>query len=218
MKWLIPTTKWAWVRAGVIFAALGAVVFAFWGVPALRVAMYQPQEGDIVFQALPKVSPLVRMIEGATGSNYSHCGVVIRENGEWKVIESIFDVHVEPLYKWVQRGRSSGFAAYRVRDEHRAQIPRFVAELKKFLGRPYDYRYEMNDDQLYCSELAYKAWKNATGQQMGKMTKLGELNWKPYEATIRELEDGPPPLEREIITPKALSEAPQLVEVYRSGM
>ena len=40
---------------------------------------YQPREGDIIFQSLPKMD-LVLAIEGCTESKFSHCGVVIKDN------------------------------------------------------------------------------------------------------------------------------------------
>ncbi len=214
---ILPKTKWGWVRAGVIFAAAAAVLFWFYGMPECRVLCYSPEEGDVVFQSLPHVD-LVDMIEGATGSPFSHCGLVIRDGGEWKVLESLGNVHVTPLYQWVQRGRMSGFAAYRLTENRRAKAPAFVAETKKFIGRYYDFRYDMDDEFIYCSELVWKGWKNATGEEMGRLVPLGELHWKPYVETITKYEQGPPPLDRRMITPKNLSEAPQLRPVYRSGI
>ena len=237
---ILPSTKWGWVRAGMLFAAAAGVLFWLYGLPWLRVARYEPQEGDVVFQSLPHVD-LVDAIEGISGSPYSHCGLVVREGVEWKVLESIGSVHETPLYQWAQRGRASGFAAYRLTEDRRSKVPAFIAEARKFLGRAYDFRYRMDDEFIYCSELVWKAWKNATGEEMGKLVKLGSLNWKPHEATIRKYEqmmrpaepepsygdyDGLErlakepdlPVERMMITPKALSEAPQLREVYRSGI
>jgi hypothetical protein len=40
------------------------------------------------------------------------------------------------------------------------------------------------------------------------------MNWKPFEQTIRKYEDGPPPLDRGIISPRRLSEAKQIEKVY----
>ena len=75
----------------------------------------------------------------------------------------------------------------------------------------------MDDEKIYCSELIYKGYKAATGKPLGKLVKLREMDWKPYEATIREIEGGPPPLEREIISPRAVSEAAEVEKVYARG-
>ena len=183
--------------------------------PAIWYVQYQVEEGDIIFQALPKVNDLVKMIEGVTESPYSHCGVVTRENGNWIVVEAVSPVRKTSLYWWIARGRGWGkFAVYRLKEEHREHIPRFIEELEPFMGRPYDMKYRMDDERIYCSELVYKAWKNATGEELGELKKLGEMNWEPYEKTIRKYEGGPPPLERLIITPRHLSEARQLEKVF----
>ena len=86
------------------------------------------------------------------------------------------------------------------------------------LDRPYDTRYKMDDDRIYCSELIYKAYRAASGGgEAGRLVRLGDLNWGKYERTIIELEGGPPPLDREMITPRDLALAPQLelVKSYR---
>ncbi|MBI1852820.1 MAG: hypothetical protein HYR85_20965 [Planctomycetes bacterium] len=76
--------------------------------------------------------------------------------------------------------------------------------------------YSMDDDAIYCSELVFKAFKNATGEPLGATQRLSALDWPPFVALIRRLE-GTVPLDREMITPRALSEAPQLREVHRVG-
>jgi len=45
---------------------------------------YRPVEGDLLFQSLPHC-PLVDAIENATQSSYSHCGMVVRTDGDRNV-------------------------------------------------------------------------------------------------------------------------------------
>lgn len=63
-----------------------------------------------------------------------------------------------------------------------------IAAARKYLGRPYDVHYEMDDGKIYCSELIYKGYLHATGRPLGKLVKLRELAWKRYAGTIREIE------------------------------
>ena len=211
---ILPETTLGKIRAIVVIVVLVVLVGCFYCVPAKRYMKYDPQEGDVVFQALPGGGMLVRVIEGVSESEYSHCGVVLKEDGGWVVIEAIGEVRTTPLFEWIRRGRSAGwFAAYRLKPEYRKNIPAFRAELEKFIGVPYDYHYGMSDDEIYCSELVFTAYRNATGEQLGELKKLKDLNWKPFEADIKEIEGGPVPLEREIITPKNLSEAQQFEKV-----
>ena len=180
---------------------------------------YEPKAGDVVFQALPKTIDLVIAIEGVTKSNYSHCGVVIKgEDGNWRVFESIGVVGSIPLHRWVARGRGAKFAAFRLKPEPAANLPAFLDALPKYAGRPYDSRYRMDDRFIYCSELVFKAYRDATGEPLGKLVRLGDLNWRPHVATIRKYEKGDPPLDREMITPIDLSKAPQFKKVFDNGM
>ena len=181
--------------------------------------VYHPRAGDVLFQALPRGVDLVEAIEGVTRSNYSHCGVVLKgTDGDWKVFESIGLVGAIPLKNWVSRGRGKKFSAFRLKEEHASELPKFKSALAKYAGRPYDLRYRMDDKFIYCSELVYKAYRDATGKPLGKLAKLGDLNWRPYLATIRKYEGGDPPLDREMITPIDLSKAPQLQKVFDNGM
>ncbi len=177
---------------------------------------YAPSEGDVLFQSLPP-NDMVNMIEGSTGSPYSHCGIVARRDSEWVVIESIGLVTETPLDEWIDRGRDGVVHPYRLRPQYRASIPAFVAASRRYLGRPYDFHYAMDDAAIYCSELPYKAFLEATGERMGKTVRLSELQWRPYEEVIRQLESGGLPLEREIITPRDLALATQLQGVTVEG-
>lgn len=175
-------------------------------------ADYLPQEGDIVFQSLPQ-TPLVRAIEGVTLSRYSHCGIVARDGRSWVVIEAIGPVKETPLSDWIGRGRAKMVDVYRMEAELAPKIPEIIRRARAYAGRPYDIRYRFDDERIYCSELIYKAVKQATGIEMGKVERLGDLNWQEHEAYIRSIE-GYVPLDREMITPKALSQAKQLTHVY----
>jgi len=185
-----------------IFAwVFGPTYSAYWN--------YSPQEGDIVFQSLPR-SRLVNAIEGASDSPYSHCGIVAKQNGQWVVYEAFRGVEATPLREFMFRGRNYGFAVYRLKSDHQQNIPATITNVKSYLGRPYDARYQMDDERIYCSELIYKAYRDASGQQLGELVRLGDLNWRPYEETIMYFEGGPVPLDREMITPKHMALATQL--------
>ena len=185
--------------------------------PILAQLRYRPQPGDIVFQPLPS-GPLVNAIEGATRSPYSHCGIVAWENEQWVVYEAFDGVSRTPLQRWLRRGRGGAFAVYRLQEEHREHIPATLAAAKAQLGRKYDARYRLGGDEVYCSELIYLAYQKASGNSLGETVRLAELNWQPFQSLIEKLEGGPPPLDREIITPRDLATAPQLERVYRFGL
>lgn len=175
---------------------------------------YEPRDGDVIFQSLPH-GPVVWAIEGVTGSPYSHCGIVARKDDQWIVYEAYRGVSATPLKTFLCRGRGGGFAVYRLRDEHRRHIPETLRCCEKYLGLPYDIRYRLDDETIYCSELIYKAFRDATdGQQLGDLVRFGDMNWQPYELLIRRIEGGEVPVDREMITPVELAKARQLEPVF----
>lgn len=169
--------------------------------------------GDVVFQSLS--GDLPDLVEGVTDSPWSHCGLVIRdEAGGLCVLEAIADgVVVTPLEAWIRRGRGGRGLARRLRPRFRTAIPEWIRAAKAHMSKPYDSRFRLDDEAIYCSELVWKAFRRATGQSLGPLVPLRELDWRPRADAIRALEDGPVPLDREIITPHHLAHAPQLMPV-----
>jgi len=206
--------RWWWLLIGLL---LGLTI-AFLGLRFLLTPeedpTYEPQVGDVLFQPLPPLTDLVAAIEGITGSSYTHCGVVVNREGQWYVIEAGPRVMLTPLMPWIDRGRHNRFAAFRLRPAYRPIIPEFIAALLSYLGLPYDAKYEMGDKAIYCSELIFKAFRDATGEELGRVVRLDDLNWQPYREIILRYEGGPVPLERLMITPKHLADAEQLVKIF----
>ena len=176
-------------------------------------AAYAPAEGDVAFQSLAH-NPLIDAIEGATESPFSHCGILRRAGAGWVVVEAVGPVKETPLAAWIAQGRKKRYAVYRLHDRYRAKIPAFIQAAQSYAGRPYDIHYDLDDEAIYCSELIYKAFARSTGEELGKRQKLGELKWQAHAEVIREIEGGKLPLERVMITPRSLSEAPQLTKVF----
>jgi hypothetical protein len=179
---------------------------------------YTPEEGDVIFQSLPH-NDLVDAIEGITHSPYSHCGVVLLDkNNVWVVIEAIGNINETPLLGWIKRGRGGDFTVYRLNPKYKPVIPEFKDQLLSYVGHPYDFNYDMtNGNSVYCSDLIYLAFEKASGENMGILEKLRDLDWKPYEQFIKTEQGGGLPLDRVMITPASLARAPELKEVYHSG-
>ena len=187
----------------------GAVVACGPSIPA----EYQPQAGDVVLQSLPH-GPLVDTIEGATGSPFSHCGFVVWRNDEWQVLEALHTVHFTPLAQWIDRGRNDKFVSFRWHEQVAGRVPEILCHAERWLGHPYDQRYRWDDQAIYCSELIYKAVEQATGRQLAPLVPLKDLHWRPYKEVIESIEGGAVPLDREMITPVALTTSPYLTQVY----
>jgi hypothetical protein len=186
--------------------SLFPIVFAF--------GAYEPKEGDLYFQSLPR-NAVIDAIEGASESPYSHCGILVRKGGKWFVLEAIGPVRETPLVKWIKQARDRHYDVFRLGEKHAGNIPEFIKAARKYLGRPYDIRYRMDDEKIYCSELIFKGYRDATGEQLGKLVKFGDLKWGRHVPIIIEIE-GSIPVNRIMITPRHLSEAKQLEFIYSS--
>jgi len=213
MKFL-PRGKWAWFRLSMLLAVLLAAVVHYHVYGLLHLLRYSPREGDIVFQSLPR-GDLVDAIEGITQSPYSHCGLVMKSaTGAWIVNESIGMVRETPLALWIMRGRGARVAVWRPLDATLADPVKLRPALARYAGRPYDYAYAPGDDQIYCSELVFLAYRDAVGVELGVWEKLGDLNWRPFEGFIRASEGGKLPLDRPMISPVGVTRSPLLERVY----
>jgi hypothetical protein len=186
---ILPQTKAAKIRFGVILALLITVLSV---IRVDRLAGYyisDKKTGDILFQSLPHAE-LVDAIEGVTNSAWSHCGILVLRDGRWFVAEAIGEVRYTPLCLWIVRGRGSRVDSYRVKnfkDENKDQI---TAGVEKLLGRSYDFSYAPDDSEIYCSELVYKVYDRQLGIKVGDWEKLGDLNWKPMERFISSNPEG----------------------------
>ena len=204
----LPTSKWAIARVTLLLALLTYILsFATYGY-----FQYEKKEGDLVFQSLP-FGELTTVIEGVTGSPYSHVGLLVQKDGFWYVREAIGKVKDTHLLWWILRGRGDKFSVYRLKDAYKKNIPKLIEESQKMLGYPYDFHYQLDKEKIYCSELIYTSYQQVTGEKLGKIKSLRELNWKPHEEFILSIENSIP-LDRKMITPKDLAEANQLELVF----
>lgn len=157
------------------------------------------QEGDFIFQNIH--GKIFRLIEGVTGNSITHCGIIVKKDGEYYVLEAIGPVMYTPLNKWIHRGIGSQMTIVRLKEEYQNQIPKIIQSANQYLNRPYDIQYEWDDEKIYCSELIYKSVKAATGLELAEFRRLGDMDWQPYEALIRSIAGGKLPLDRMMIPP-----------------
>jgi hypothetical protein len=192
-------------------ALLAAVVFTGCGgedTPARR-AGGEFREGDVMVQHLD--TTLCSVIRGVTGSEYTHCGILVNREGKPHVLEAVTPVvRYTPLQDWLNQGWKGYYAHFRPKEISDAKIATAVAEAKKLLGKPYDLQYMLTDERIYCSELIYKAYRRGAGVEIGRQQRLGDFNWKQHEAFIRALAGGELPLERKLVTPVSVATSPHL--------
>jgi uncharacterized protein YycO len=175
------------------------------------------QEGDIVFQT--SLSAQSVAVQRATGSKYSHMGMVIFRNGKPYVFEAISTVQYTPLDQWVGRGAGRHFVAKRLREADTLLTASALQQLRaaadKFAGRPYDLYFGWSDDRIYCSELVWKAYDRSLGLQIGQLQRVRDFNLSDpaVKVKMRERYGSAIPLNESVISPIAMFQSPLLATV-----
>ncbi len=210
---LYPTTRTDKIRASILACVILLAPFAVRLDRVLWYRLSDKQEGDILMQSLPR-GELVDAIEGITQSPWSHCGILVKHDGEWQVAEALGSVRYTPLSRWIIQGRGFVVQSYRLKNLPAGSSAALERGIQKLLGRAYDIRYAPDDSSIYCSELVYKVYDRELGLKIGTWQALGDLNWRPYEGFIRKLEPVRLPLDREMITPVGLTVSPLVGRVF----
>lgn len=140
----------------VVLNALGFAPLAF----AEEEKTYQLQTGDIVFQGTKgEQADAVRL---ATGSPYTHCGVVIVDQGKFHVLEAVQPVRITALDEFMKRSLPGTFHARRLK---KVPDPSAFESVQvwsaKQIGRNYDLKFQWSDESFYCSELVWKIFSKA---------------------------------------------------------
>ena len=144
-----------------------------WGRSVLR-------EGDIVFRlgdarALRGMFPLSRFIAKATGSPFSHTGIVAVEDGSPVVYDcSSAGVQRQPFEVWML-DCVGALGVKRLKPEHRRHIPGVISYCRAKFGQqvPFDYGFHMDDAALYCLELTENAFRSQ-GMALSQPVRIGD--------------------------------------------
>ncbi|MFN0202780.1 MAG: YiiX family permuted papain-like enzyme [Bacteroidia bacterium] len=178
------------------------------------------QEGDLIFQT--SLSSQSKAIQLATKSQYSHCGLIFKENGTCFVLEAVQPVKKTSLDKWIARGKNGHYVVKRLKNSKDILTEAAKSKMKQagqaFLGKDYDYTFEWNDDRIYCSELIWKVYKRGVGVEIGKLEKLKDfdLTSQAVKAKLKERYGNKIPYEEEVISPKAVFES-ELLETIKQN-
>lgn len=166
----------------VIGSILGLIIFLFFYLKSDNNIYYDENEkiqnGDIIFHT--SKSEQSEAIQLATKSEYSHCGLIYKKENEFFVAEAIQPVRLTPLDEWIDRGKNRHYVVKRLKNADQILTPDILNKMRmegeKFIGKNYDFNFNWDDDNIYCSELVWKIYKRATGIEIGKLEKLGDFD------------------------------------------
>ena len=129
--------------------------------------------GDIIFHK--SQSQQAKAITEASGSEWTHVGIIVASAGKWYVAEAIGPVKATPLKDFINRGKNKEYKIYRFKHFNPKTMELALHNAIKRQNKPYDIYFEMSDSRTYCSELVYKAMREVTGQEVGTMQKFKDL-------------------------------------------
>ena len=119
------------------------------------------REGDLVFQHTGGEQG--RAVQLATGSPWTHVGILFKHVGQWMVYEAVGPVQMTPLAEWTSHADDGHWTAKRWTQADEELDTEALARLKKAGARsnglPYDLQFGWSDQHIYCSELVWKMYK-----------------------------------------------------------
>lgn len=175
------------------------------------------KNGDIIFHI--SQSAQSKAIQLATKSEYTHCGIILKQNDEYFVFEAIQPVKLTPLNKWIARGKNKHYVVKRLKNAGEILNPEVLKMMQKigksFIGKDYDLTFEWNDDKIYCSELIWKIYKRGADIEIGELEKLSDfdLTDKTVKAKMKERYGNNIPLNETVISPLSIFNSELLITI-----
>ncbi len=147
-----------------------------WGRELLR-------PGDIVFRlgdarVVRGFVPLSRFVARATGSPFSHTGIVVIEDGSPVVFDcTSAGVQRQPFEVWMLDSLGA-LGVKRLKPQYRARIAGVIGYCRIAYERqvPFDSGFRMDDDSLYCLELTEKAFRSE-GLALSEPVRIGDWEY-----------------------------------------
>ena len=175
------------------------------------------RNGDMVFQE--SKSNQSRAIAAATGSRYTHMGLVVMRGESPYVLEAVNPVRMRPFSQWRKRGVDGHVVVKRLKDNEaivsKTNRARMRAIGRKHLGKAYDLTFSWDQKRMYCSELVYRIYLDGAGIALGQVQRFGDMNLKhPLVKALarKRLKQDLDPMEP-IVTPVSILEDSKLATV-----
>jgi hypothetical protein len=160
-------------------AALLALALILSAAPLSAFDASEIRPGDVVFQALD--TPQTNALIAATGSTWTHCGLVAERRGRLVVQEALLRMTETPLEAWIARGGGK-VAVTRLKEAALLLTPEALEALDKEFQKlrnqrlRYDFLFQWSDERMYCSELVQKVFERALGVTLAPLRRVGDFD------------------------------------------
>jgi len=177
------------------------------------------KEGDVIFQK--SRSPQSQALKLATGSDYTHCGILLRHDNTLQVLEASNVVKWTPLEKWIKRGIDGHYVIMRLK-QNTPLPPDAVERMREsvglYAGKPYDTLFQWSDDKIYCSELIWKLYQRCANIELGQLRHFQDynLNNEKVRALIRARYGRDLPADENVIAPSDIMKCGLLETVAKN--
>ncbi len=154
---------------------------------------YNPQEGDFIFQDLDS-SPLCDAIEEVTpgifNQNFSHVGIIIKENNSFRILEAFINgVKSVSLKEFISRSFDKTgvpkITIARIHPTYLKENPYLIDDAikksKGLLNKPYDTNFLMDKNSFYCSEFIYEIFNTKN-----EFFKLAPMTYKNSKGSFQQ--------------------------------
>lgn len=145
------------------------------------------RDGDLALrQGTGLDSEAVLRLDSA-GGQYSHIGIVVSDNGKWKVVhavpgesrDGIDRVKIEPIDTFFLSTRAAHGAVMRLRGCSAVAAREAAQSAARLVGAPFDYNYNWQDTtRLYCTQLIAVAYSSAGIDLLSGVPRLSGRNTK----------------------------------------
>lgn len=135
------------------------------------------ETGDLLFQVTGRsayTEAISSVTRGIKDLNFTHVGVAYVEDGKTYVLEAVpYGVVKSPLEKFFRDAQKSDgnpvVVVGRLKPRLRRCIPAAIEKIKTLLNKRYDFVFDPDDDDYYCSELIYVSYLKPNGKSIFKM-------------------------------------------------
>lgn len=137
------------------------------------------RDGDIIFVSNSNFEE-GRAIQKVSNSPMTHCGILFKEGKEWFVYEAVQPVKKTPLKELHKPDSGETYAVRRLKDADavltKENLEKLHTVVKDQVGKDYDQLFGWGNDKMYCSELVWKAYYEATRQKVGQIKMVGDFD------------------------------------------